>query len=80
MDLKAFAVTCERHYPGIVSYYAAETEDGAINAALYSMRKIGGRARRSDINSMRAPEYDHLAALMTNRGCIDAKIKAAQPG
>ena len=46
MNLKAFAVTCDRYYPGIVSYYAAYSIDGAITQALFAIRKVGGRAAR----------------------------------
>lgn len=75
MSIQAFAVTCERFYPGIVSYYAAYSEDGAINEALFAMRKVGGRARRQDIACMQAPEYDKAAEQRGQPGCIDSLIE-----
>lgn len=79
MTMKAFAVTCEKHFPGKVVYYAAETPEGAINEAYFSLMKIGSVARRSDIRTMHAPEYDWVASNLPNRVCIDDKISALSP-
>lgn len=74
MSMKAFAVTCEKHFPGKVVYYAAETPEGAISEAYFSLLKIGRTVRRSDIRSMYAPEYDNVAVDQNTRACIDDKV------
>lgn len=76
MSMKAFAVTCEKHFPGKVVYYAAETPEGAISEARFALMKIGRQVRRSEIRSMYAPEYDVVAAQSPGRACIDQKVAA----
>jgi hypothetical protein len=78
MTMKAFAVTCEKYYPGKVVYYAAETADGAVNEAQFSILKIGGNAKRSEIMAMRAPEYDFVTANISRQRCIDSQIAKAE--
>ena len=79
MSLKAFAVTCDRYYPGIVSYYAAHSSDGAITQALFAIRKVGGRATRGDLNATHIALYDQYAARLSKEGCIDRLLTQAVP-
>ncbi len=79
MTMKAFAVTCKKYFPDKVVYYAAETPDGAITAARLSLMKIGRNAKRADIVSMRAPEYDEIAKKFSRTGCIDSLIAEISP-
>ena len=73
-NFKAFAVTCDRFFPGKRVHYAALSEHGAINEALMAMYKIGGRAKRDDLHVERVPQYDRLAGVMSRSGCIDLQI------
>lgn len=74
MNFKAYAVTCERYFPGKKVHYAAKTEHGAINEALMAMYKVGGKAERDDLAVERTPEYDRLAGVMSRTGCLDGQI------
>lgn len=78
MNFKAYAVTCERYFPGKVVHYAALSEHGAINEALTAMYKIGGRAARNDLSVMRVPELDELAGAMSRTGCLDGQMMMAR--
>ena len=73
-SFKAFAVTCDRFFPGKKVHYAALSEHGAANEALMAMYKIGGRAKRDDLQVERVPEFDKLAGVMSRSGCLDSKI------
>lgn len=77
INLKAYAVTCERYFPGKVVHYAALSEYGAVNEALMAMYQIGGRADRQDLSVMRAPELDQLAGAMSRTGCLDGQLTAS---
>ncbi len=74
-NFKAFAVTCDRYFPGKRVHYAALSEHGAINEALMAMYKIGGRAKRDDLAVEHVPQYDKLAGVMSRSGCLDLEIK-----
>ncbi len=71
---KAYAVTCERFFPGKIVHYAALSEHGALNEALTAMYKIGGKAQRKDLAIMRVPELDRLAGAMSRTGCLNGQI------
>ena len=74
-NFKAFAVTCDKYFPGKKVHYAALSKQGAINEALMAMYKVGGRADRDDLNAEHVPEYDKLAGVMPRSGCLDLEIK-----
>ncbi|MFK7803920.1 MAG: hypothetical protein AB8G95_19965 [Anaerolineae bacterium] len=75
---KAYAVTCERFFPGKIVHYAALSEHGALNEALTAIYKIGGRAKPKDVSVMRVPELDKLAGAMSRTGCLDGQIMMAR--
>lgn len=73
-NFKAFAVTCDKHFPGKKVHYAALSEHGAINEALMAIYKIGRRAERNDLEAERVPEFDKIAGVMSRSGCLDLQI------
>jgi len=77
-NFKAYAVTCERFFPGKVVHYSALSEHGAMNEALTAIYKIGGRAQRKDLKIMRMPEHDQLAGAMSRTGCLDGQMMMAR--
>lgn len=76
MSLKAYAVSCDRLFPGTTIHYAAYSAHGAVNEAIISMAKIGNVASRLDIQCRRVPELDHLATEMNDQGHLEVETQA----
>lgn len=77
MGLKAYAVSCDRLFPGTTIHYAAYSAHAAVNEAIISMAKIGNIANRLEVQCRRVPELDHLATSMNNQGHLELSQEAA---